>query len=495
MVGNITEKIIIRKVNAVHISIDCGEGVARELNQTFSFEVPGAKHSPLAKRGLWDARIKLFNLSTRKIYFGLWPQIMTFATERGYECVLEGSGFDRPQYTEEEASQFIDSLDLPDWLEKRNYQTRSLSNAVSKGRTLFLSPTASGKSAIIYSIFRYFNVKTLLIVPNSNLLLQMQKDFKSYGYDQPIGQWGDSVKNAEPHIVVSTWQSAVKEDKIWLSQFDMVICDEAHLASSQSIRSIMEKLTVCELRFGFTGTLNGSKCHQMVLEGLFGPVIRVETTANLIEQGILAPMKVEAIKLNHPQWARKYVRKNCKKYPEEIEYLLKNEKRNKFIRNLALSRKGNTLVLFNEVDKHGEILYRMIQRKAPDRNVYYISGKIGAKRREEIRALLEEQEDVILVASTGTFSTGANVKKLDNLICARPWKSQIINLQSIGRILRNLPGKKAYVYDIADDLALGYYHNHTLKHLSKRLETYAAEEFDYQIYNIELDYSYEDAKI
>lgn len=494
-----SEQIRIISFNSVYIKIDCEPSIWREIQAHFSFEAPGAKFSPAVRRGHWDGRIYLAKKGM--LYAGLQHELEKFCRDNSYQVIKK----DNPKgtFTEEDASTFFKSLNIPPEFEERDFQLTTLIHAVNNRRALFLSPTGSGKSMSIYLLTQYFQQKTLIVVPNANLLLQMQKDIRSYGYDQDIGQIGDNEFDDSNQITVSTWQSIYDADPEWFQQFGMVIIDEAHLASAASLKGIMEKLPECDLRFGFTGTLNGTKTHRLILEGLFGAVKRVATTRELIDKGILSPFDIKAIKLIHPDWAKKLhstkkdrgekdrngnTKKTYASYQDEMDFLVKNTKRNNFLANLALSRTGNTLLLFHRVEDHGKALYELIKKKDPARKVFYIHGKIKATEREKIRTEIENSENCILVASYGTLSTGVNIKRLDNLIFGSPWKSQIINLQSIGRVLRPLLGKHAVLFDVSDDLSWKSRLNHTLKHLIERLKTYNAEEFDYKMFDVELDY-------
>jgi type I site-specific restriction endonuclease len=176
------------------------------------------------------------------------------------------------------------------------------------------------------------------------------------------------------------------------------------------------------------------------------------------------------------------------KYQDEIDYLVSSKSRQKFIRNLALKLKGNTLVLFQLVEKHGKNLHEIIKKKADaNRKVFYIFGGVEADEREAIRGIVEKEKDAIIVASYGTFSTGVNIKNLHNIIFASPSKSRIRNLQSIGRGLRLGDNKvNATLYDIADDLTYKSKENFTLKHFQERINIYTEEEFDYEMHNIDL---------
>ena len=175
-------------------------------------------------------------------------------------------------------------------------------------------------------------------------------------------------------------------------------------------------------------------------------------------------------------------------YEDEIQYLISHEQRNKFITNLTLDLKGNTLVLFSRVESHGAVLYERINNsKQSNRKVFFVHGGVDAEEREMVREITERENDAIIVASYGTFSTGINIKNLHNVIFASPSKSRIRNLQSIGRVLRKGKNKtKAVLYDIADDCTYNSRKNYTLNHLIERIKTYNEENFNYEIITIQL---------
>jgi superfamily II DNA or RNA helicase len=164
-----------------------------------------------------------------------------------------------------------------------------------------------------------------------------------------------------------------------------------------------------------------------------------------------------------------------------------NEARNRFITNLALSLEGNTLVLYQYVDKHGKILHEQINKKADGRKVFFVSGEVDGDAREDIRRIVETETDSIIVASFGTFSTGINIRNLHNIVFASPSKSRVRNLQSIGRGLRKSDTKdSAVLFDIADDLRYKKHDNYTLKHFAERIKIYSDEKFIFKIYKIEM---------
>jgi superfamily II DNA or RNA helicase len=271
--------------------------------------------------------------------------------------------------------------------------------------------------------------------------------------------------------------------KQWFSQFGMVIGDEAHLFKAKSLSSIMEKLVDCKYRFGFTGTLDGTQTHKLVLEGLFGSVRKVTSTAELIEQKHLSSFNIKCVVLKYPD-AICQALKNAT-YQDEMDFLVRNENRNRFIKNLSLSLNGNTLLLFQYVDKHGQILYDMIKdNQVP---TFFVHGGVEGTEREEIRKIVDAENKSIIIASYGTFSTGINIRNLHNIIFASPSKSKIRNLQSIGRGLRKSETKdQATLYDIADDLSWKSRKNHTIGHFVERCKIYDEEKFEYKIYTTRL---------
>lgn len=479
------DKLSIYNINEVYVGIDCPEGASHELREYFTFKVPGAQFTPQYRNKLWDGKIRLWDTRTRRIYRGLVPYIIKFCEEREYDWEYDNEVYDE-EFSLSEAEQFISKLNLT--LEPRDYQIDAFVHAVRTRRSLLLSPTASGKSLIIYLLVRYYSSRTLIIVPTISLVSQLATDFADYGFesDRFVHRiYGGEDKQTNKPITISTWQSLYKLPKKYFEQFDVIIGDEAHLFKAKSLASIMENLENSKYRFGFTGTLDGTKTHKLVLEGLFGTVRKVTTTKELMTQGHVADFTIKCLLLKHSdsicQAAKNFT------YPQEIEYLVLNESRNKFISNLALSLEGNMLVLYQFVDKHGVILYDIINKASTGQRVFFVSGNVDGEAREEIRKIVEKETNAIIVASYGTFSTGINIKNLHNIIFASPSKSRVRNLQSIGRGLRISETKtSATLFDIADDLRHKKHENFTLKHFAERIKIYSEEKFDFRIYKIEL---------
>jgi len=438
----------------------------------------------------WNGEIHLYDMRSKQIYVGLLDKIVQFCDNYGYSYKFEDNKFYGTPYEEND---HISLEGVKDYMNSicshtpRKYQVEGVYGALKHNRKLLISPTASGKSLMIYSLVRYYadrGEKILLVVPTTSLVEQMYKDFLDYGLDVESychRIYSGKEKSNEAPVTITTWQSVYKLERSFFEDYGVIIGDEAHLFKSKSLINIMTKLHHAKYRFGFTGTLDGTQTHKWVLEGLFGPSYKVTRTDELMRQGHLSQLDIQCLVLKHsPQ--------KFEVYEDEIQYLIGHEKRNRFIRNLTLDLKGNSLVLFARVEAHGAILYEEINKhKRGDRKVFFIHGGVDAEEREIVREITEREHNAIIVASYGTFSTGINIKNLHNVIFASPSKSRIRNLQSIGRVLRKGKDKvKATLYDIADDCSTKSRKNYTLNHFIERIKTYNEENFNYEIITIEL---------
>lgn len=498
------DTLILKKKNEVFVTVECDPSIEMELSEHFCFYVPGYKFMPAYKNRMWDGKIRLFDTRKKTLYCGLIKYLREFCESRDYSIIFE----DSPRYgtLESALSPDIDgllgSISLSvngGEITPRQYQLDALSVMLSQQRALMLSPTASGKSLMIYLAVRYhlqYSMnKVLIIVPTTSLVEQMYSDFADYSaIDSTFNAEEECHKiysgrekfGVEKRVIITTWQSIFKLPGNWFLDYGMVIGDEAHTFKAKSLTSILEKCTEANYRIGTTGTLDGTQTHQLVLEGLFGPVHKVITTKELMDQNDLSQLNIDVLVLKYKDEICKEVIK--KKYQEEIDFIVRYEARNKFISNLTLDQKGNTLVLFQFVEKHGKPLHDILKTKvAKDRRLFYVSGETDVDTREEIRAITEKESNAIIVASIGTFSTGINIKRLHNIIFASPSKSQIRVLQSIGRGLRKSgDGIDTKVYDIVDDLHWKSQKNYTLNHAAERIKIYSRERFNYKLWDINI---------
>ena len=481
--------LTISKKNEVFLKIDSKEPhIFCELSDIFTFEVPGAKFMPQYRNKYWDGKIRLFNQANGEIYVGLLDKVISFCKKSDYQYEFVHSDFYGTPFEE---NGFISLEGVKDYMNKitryepRQYQIQGVFDALKYNRKLLISPTASGKSLMIYTITRYMVDKghsVLLVVPTTSLVEQMYKDFIDYGWNSDENChriYAGKDKHTDKPVTITTWQSIYKLEHSFFKKYGCVIGDEAHLFKSKSLIRIMTKLHDAKYRFGFTGTLDGTQTHKWVLEGLFGPAYKIVRTDELIEKGHLAKLNIKILLLQHES-------QRFDTYEDEVQFIIQNERRNNFIKKLTLDLKGNTLLLYSRVESHGEILFNIINSDT-NRKVFFVHGGVAAEEREEIRKITEEESDAIIVASYGTFSTGINIKKLHNVIFASPSKSRVRNLQSIGRVLRKGKNKtKATLYDIADDTTYKSQKNYTLNHLIERVKIYNEENFNYEIVPIKM---------
>lgn len=454
---------------------------------------------PAYKARMWDGKLRLYDLRRKTLYAGLYKYVEAFGEQNGYQVVFApNEAFKTLEnahpVTDEEMVAFSKALKPTSQgkpIELKDYQLEAVCKALNDKRVMLLSPTASGKSFIIYNIMRYLTLnkrKCLIVVPTTSLVEQLYSDFEDYAAavswrveDHCQKIYSGFSKHVTCDVVISTWQSIYKQPKEWFQNFDVVFGDEAHQFKAKSLSTVMEKMENTSYRIGTTGTIDNKQVHKLVLEGVFGPVHRVTTTKALMDSQDLATLSIKCIVLKYSPEVRKERNKNL--YPEEKDFLVRNEKRNKFIRNLTLACEGNTLVLFQYVEKHGIPLYEMIKAKAAEgRKVFIVHGGTDTDQREAIRHIVEKEKDAIIVASYGTFSTGINIRNLHNIVFASPSKSLVRVLQSIGRGLRKSDTKdSAKLFDIADDMSYKSWKNHTLNHFIERIKIYTAEKFNYKI--------------
>ncbi len=494
--------IDVESIDEVRYYVKTEKGLKQELRDYFSFMVPGAQYMPMFKRRLWDGKIRLYDILSSTLPRGLKTYLEKFCNDRGYSLNVKESK--NPLCaTEAQLMAFYESLKVSvrkQVVQMHDHQKQGILHALNNHRSVLISPTGSGKSLIIYVLVRFLQKvlptdrKILILVPTVGLVNQMESDFfdyssqdKSWSCKKYIHKISAGVdKETDKQIVISTWQSIYKLPKQWFDKFDAIFFDECHQAKAESINFIGQKLSKAWFRIGTTGTLQQTQAHRLSIEGILGPAVQFIHTKNLMNKGLLAKLGIDCILLKYTEQEKQLLKKQ--KYVDEIKWIVDNEKRNEFIKELALRTKGNTLILFNYVEAHGKPLAALLEAAGTNRKVYLIHGKTEADAREYIRRVIDKEKDAILVASYGTTSAGINIVNLDNIIFASPTKSVIRLLQSIGRGLRVSEKKKTLkVYDIVDDLSWKSHKNHVLRHFEERVKIYNKEKFDYKICSMSFD--------
>lgn len=484
--------VIIGKKNEVYLKLKCEPHILYELAPYFTFEVDNAKFLR-GKNKYWNGEIRLLSVSTGEIFVGLLDRVIAKIKNLGYTYEFEHSKFYGPPFeinqeiTKEGVKGLMNALGKKSGIVPYEYQIAAVYECLRYNRKTIVSPTSSGKSFCLYTISRYYLAKELRILcifPTTTLIHQMYKDWIEYGFnsDDNIHMiYSGKEKKSNHPVTFTTWQSLTKVDKSFYNDYDVIIVDECHNTQAKCLSTIMKNAHNIKYRFGFTGTLsnkgNSKAPNELTIMGLFGPSYKTINTKELIEKGRAAQLDIQCLVLKHDH--RKF-----ETYEDEVQYLISNERRNNFIRNLALSLKGNTLIMFSRVETHGEILYNLIKEKAGDsRKIFFIHGGVEGSDREAVRAIVEREDNAIIVASYQCFSTGVSIKNLHNTILGFPVKGSIRLLQTIGRGLRISKTKnKSVLYDISDDLGKNY----TLNHFTERVKIYLEEDFQYRITTVNL---------
>ncbi len=511
--------LIIKKKDETYILLEGEPSVLLDLSDAFSFYADGYRFNPKVRAKLWSGKIMLLRRTSQtrgQIYYGLLHEILKICKSRNYTVEIHDDLKIKNKPSKEELEEYIHGLNLSAKGEKitaRDYQVKAFVDVIQLKRQLTKAPTSAGKSAIIYSICRYLNdkdLKGLLIVPNLSLINQMYGDFIDYS---SLNGWSteDNVhqiysgkeKTSDKNILLATWQSLAtigkynnnnsnnskKDNELsandYFKQFDYVIVDEAHSLRAVEIGRILESCTNASYRIGLTGTTSKTKANINTIIGLTGPVNDLITTRELIERKEVANFDIKCLVLKYDKETASQLR--TYRYQDEVKYIISNRKRNTFIKNLALSMKSNSLVLFNFIE-HGKLLHKMISESKfiGDRNVYLIYGGIDGEERERIRHIIETEKNAIIIASVQTTGTGVSIKNLHNIIFCLGTKSSIRVLQSIGRAIRLHNDKeKATIYDIVDDLSIRKHQNFAVKHFLERVKIYNEQQFSYKLKNID----------
>ncbi len=507
-----SEKILyIRKIDNVHLKVTSNSNHTEEqLFDYFSFRPKNYRFTPKYKHGLWDGYIRLYNPYNNYLPLGLKKDVIKFAKIKNCRVKIDKNVFSKNDITISDIENYIHKELKPtneygDYLTTRDYQLYAIYKSIREKRLILKASTNSGKSLIAYSILRYLLdhdkiTSGLIIVPTLNLVHQMFGDFGDYSMkddDFNHEEWihkiyADQDKYSDKPIYISTWQSIYKFDSEYFSQFDCIIGDEVHGYEAPSLVKIMQETKNCEYKIGMSGSIVDEISSTMTLKGLFGEIEDIISTKEMIDRGYSTLLNITGIQLNYGSEIIQQLKnilkekknnkheqklKPIEKYKIEIDFLTNLKIRNKFIVKLALSLKGNSLILHKNIE-HGKVLKKIIEKNS-DRKVFIVNGSVKGDKREKIRKEIEKLDNCIVIATFQTFSTGINIKNLHNLIFASPLSSEKTLKQSLGRLLRKHESKDlSNIYDIYDILYKG---NYSQKQFIERVNIYRKEKHKYKI--------------
>ena len=460
--------IRIKKYDDLHIQvITQDKAYVSDLKAHFTDYVDGYRHMPRFKAGGWNGKICVM-ASNNTLPYGLLFDVIKFHKTKYKHLELQA---------DEDVKAFFDGTDIdPEYnlnMFPRPYQADSIEACLKYRSGIIVAATASGKSCIISYIIKalldnQLAKKFLIIVPTINLVTQFHSDMVEYGIEiDLIGRVYSKLKEFDKTIVVSTWQTLIKNyDR--LDAFECVLCDEVHSAKSLSIKTILSKMTNAGFRYGFTGTLPPTNLDIFNIKGYLGPVLKTFTATELADQGYISHCKVNFVNFIYDK-KEKY----DGEYNDVKDMIFNNHNRLKFIKNKVQEFDSNVLVLVGKIEKEGKVLQDYLQANIKDKEVVFIYGNTKPEDREFWRLELGKRNDIILIASYQIFQMGVNAPSLKYLLFASPFKSKIRILQSIGRTLRKHETKdNAEIWDIADQVT--YLDDHAMR----RRRFYVSEKFE-----------------
>lgn len=503
------ERVRFTRVNDSNTYLNCSEAASRELSEHLTFWVPGYQFMPKYKSKVWDGKIRLYSEWSPYIQTGLVPRAIQFFKKNGYSVELDQGV----------AESFLDSSisegDLLEWIESQtiydnsgdeivpfDHQFEAVLAMLKHKRLTLLSPTSSGKSLIIYLTTKWRleadRKGVLIVVPTQQLVEQMANDISCYsaGTMDTHKVYSGKDKFSDTRVIISTWQSIYKLDNAFFDQFGTVILDEGHLAQGKCIGQLIEKCSNCGYRYALTGTLDGSKSHQFVVEGAFGPVKKFTTTRELMDKGIAAMLSIKNVLFNYDEdLVDEFWSSTKGKYDAELKFTWRLKERNRKIAKMVSRLSGNTLILFSH-KKHGEEIWPHIEDEclaAGKTHLFKKTGDDPLQERMEVSKLMDQVDNAVFGATFGILSTGVSIKKIDHLVFITTVKSRIRTLQSIGRSLRvNATKKSAILWEIIDNFSTKgkggtMKLNHSLKHYLIRCQMYQDEQFDSKTIEIPIE--------
>jgi len=485
---------------------ECTELEYEQMRLSLTKRIEGWRFHPLVKKRLWDGYISY--IKGNKIPSGLWKEVMEIGQEYNFEIKMQGVKrlFDDEIKEEEFTKWATDFFAKHPKFQPRDYQIQAAFRILKYRRCLAELATSAGKTLISFMVVAYLlevlkKKRILFIVPNVSLVIQATEDFDEYNLRDRIPlkiqqiYAGAKIKKSS-NIVVGTYQSLVKKPADYFAEFDVVMVDETHKAKSLSIRTILDQCWHCDYRFGLSGTIpKKGTIDRLTLMACTGPLITNVSASFLQEQGHVSPCKVMIIEMDYASEEQKESFYFLSRTPEdrknlfslEQNFVISSEKRRKFILDVIAKTNHNSLVLFYRIEQ-GEALYNAL-RQIPGKEVYYVDGGTDKDYREVYKKKMENKDNVILVASYGTFSTGISVKRIHNIFLTESFKSEVIIRQSIGRGLRKHESKNMLnIVDFVDDMRYTadsrVYKNYLYRHGEARRDIYLEQKFPYTIKNV-----------
>jgi superfamily II DNA or RNA helicase len=449
--------------------------VRKKLVNTFKYEIPGARYQPAVRLGRWDGKVAYFQLGGSS-YINLLPEILPILEQYDYDIELDDQ---RDYQTQFEFTQIReDSFAHKVWpkghpvagqpVMLRDYQVKIVNDYLSNPQCIQEVATGAGKTlmtaALSLSVEQYG--RTIVIVPNKDLVRQTEADYINLGLDVGV-YFGDRKEFGRTHTIC-TWQSLnvlLKNTQAgtgditihdFIEDVVCVIVDEVHMAKADALKTLLSGvMSRIPIRWGLTGTVPKEPYEFKSLLVSLGPVISQLSASELQDRGVLANCHVNIVQLiDHVEY---------KEYQSELKYLLEESGRLDAMSGLikTINETGNTLVLVDRVAA-GHALVERLGDKA-----VFVSGATKSKDRQSEYAEVADATDKIIVATYGVAAVGINIPRIFNLVLVEPGKSFVRVIQSIGRGIRKAEDKDhVQIWDVTSTCKFAK------RHLTKRKQFY-----------------------
>ena len=480
-------KIIIR--DEVNIKIEGLDlDTRKQLVKKFKYEDPTARYRPSYKLGRWDGAISFFGLGGTT-YLSMLEQVLEELERRNYNIDVEDLRTSPNLEFDQILEDFWGDQTWPvghrfagDKIRLRGDQVEVINKFLENPQCIQEIATGFGKTittATLAKICEKYG-RTITIVPNKSLVEQTEEDFVNCGLD--VGVYYGDRKNLDKTHTICTWQSLNildkgskefdGEEKVLrlaelLDNVQCVMVDEVHMAKADVLKNLLTKnLANAPIRWGLTGTVPKADHEFQSIRASLGEVVHQVKAHELQEAGVLSSCHVQVIQT--AEW------KEFSGYPEELKYLVTDEKRMKYIANLVdgIAESGNTLVLVDRIES-GEFLVENL----PDS--VFISGKVKTKDRKEEYDEIKTSTNKIIVATYGVAAVGINIPRIFNLVLLEPGKSFVRVIQSIGRGIRKADDKDfVQIWDITGAT------KYAKRHLTERKKFYKDAKYPFEIQKV-----------
>ena len=460
--------------------------VRQEMIRKVSYVLPYAKFTPAGRMGRWDGKVNFMNIGG-STYYHMLDQLLPILDKHDIMIEIEDQRIHHTFEFDAIDENFFDYVEFPPGhhmegkkIILREHQVNAVNTCLSNPHGLLLASTSSGKTLITAAMSKCVEKygRTIVIVPNKDLVQQTYNDYAMVGLD--AGVFYGEKKELNHQHTITTWQSLnslwkkTKKGEVALTEQDIgdfisgvvaIIVDEAHTSAAEALHAVLgQVMRNIPLRWGLTGTIPKDPVLAARIKCNVGDIIYTITAKELQDKKILSTCNVNCIKLKSSL--------KFGNYQEELKYLVTDRDRMQYVATLisAIAESGNTLVLVDRLEA-GELLCEFLGIPKSE----FVRGDTKKKDREASYGEIRWADNKILIATYGVASTGISISRLYNVVLIEPGKSFVRTIQSIGRGLRRAEDKDhVEIYDISGS------NKYSAKHMRERVAYYKEVQYPYE---------------